>query len=754
MPTYAGFGPEAILSLDGSPLTSVEVSVYEDGTNTLATLYSSSVGGAQANPVSTDSYGNLVFWLEGGDYELEYNSHRVAFSTYVTDNVEHAAQHNAGEADPISGLSPSQITGTAAILGANTFTGNQTLSNVNVVLGTTTGTKIGTATSQKLGFFNATPVVQQTGNALDALEALGLLASPTLAAADITGLGTMATAASADYAALASANTFTAAQTIRNATYAKILLDGGSTSGNGPLIEFTSAGNSGELYGYMGRDGAINGGTGTDLLLYSVYGLKVQRGSTTLAHFGSASNTFTAFSASAVPVIAKGAAAQDADFLTVQNSAGTKLGGWDKYGQLNTQYLTDVTGASPYLRLQSTSLIAINQGNAANVAFAVRGMAAQTGALTLWQDSASATLASVSAAGKGFFADVATSSSGAGSLFTQYVQYGASTGPYIQLTSTGGTVAVRSRATNEIPLTVNGVTSQSALLQSWQVNAAEVASISAAGKGLFTSIGPVSASTFNILDNTGGAVATARTTDFLVNYRLIAGSTTGVESFRTFGNSLLGVSNAAHIPVQVRGAASQSANLQNWESSAGTVLSAIDSAGAFVGGSSVSVKLWNRTVQGTGGGSLYIGGSATGAATDGVVIDGNATTFSTGVTSGEWSSLRVGQNNNPSASSTAIHNAILVNPTINYASGGAGSYNALRIKVTETALPSGDNYLIRASAGAAGTTEKFSVKNDGVVFIANSSAPATPTGGGAIFVEGGALKFIGSSGTITTIAEA
>jgi len=32
----------------------------------------------------------------------------------------------------------------------------------NVVLGTTTGTKIGTATTQKIGFFNATPVVQPT----------------------------------------------------------------------------------------------------------------------------------------------------------------------------------------------------------------------------------------------------------------------------------------------------------------------------------------------------------------------------------------------------------------------------------------------------------------------------------------------------------------------------------------------------------------------------------------------------------------
>jgi hypothetical protein len=54
-------------------------------------------------------------------------------------------------------------TGSAALLAvANVFTANQTLSDVNLILGTTTGTKIGTATTQKLGFFNATPVVQPT----------------------------------------------------------------------------------------------------------------------------------------------------------------------------------------------------------------------------------------------------------------------------------------------------------------------------------------------------------------------------------------------------------------------------------------------------------------------------------------------------------------------------------------------------------------------------------------------------------------
>jgi hypothetical protein len=34
------------------------------------------------------------------------------------------------------------------------------LNDVNLVLGATTGTKIGTATTQKLGFWNAAPIVQ------------------------------------------------------------------------------------------------------------------------------------------------------------------------------------------------------------------------------------------------------------------------------------------------------------------------------------------------------------------------------------------------------------------------------------------------------------------------------------------------------------------------------------------------------------------------------------------------------------------
>lgn len=83
--------------------------------------------------------------------------------------------------------------GSATFRWTNVHTGSLTLYNAsaiqmpdggNLLAGTTTGTKIGTTTSQKLGFFNATPVVQQTGDIGTALTNLGFLTSPSLSIAN------------------------------------------------------------------------------------------------------------------------------------------------------------------------------------------------------------------------------------------------------------------------------------------------------------------------------------------------------------------------------------------------------------------------------------------------------------------------------------------------------------------------------------------------------------------------------------------
>jgi hypothetical protein len=77
------------------------------------------------------------------------------------------------------------------------------------------------------------------------------------------------------------------------------------------------------------------------------------------------------------------------------------------------------------------------------------------------------------------------------------------------------------------------------------------------------------------------------------------------------------------------------------------------------------------------------------------------------------------------------------------ASGTAG--NAITFTQAMTLDASG-NLLV--GLGAAGTTAAKTIQ------IANGTAPTGNVTGGQLYVESGALKFRGSSGTITTIAAA
>ena len=67
------------------------------------------------------------------------------------------------------------------------------------------------------------------------------------------------------------------------------------------------------------------------------------------------------------------------------------------------------------------------------------------------------------------------------------------------------------------------------------------------------------------------------------------------------------------------------------------------------------------------------------------------------------------------------------------------------------------NYAALFNGGNVGigtTTPNEILDVNGRQFLSNQSAQSTPTGGGTIYVEGGALKYIGSSGTITTLGVA
>lgn len=86
-------------------------------------------------------------------------------SLYFSSNVAHIGTATTGATARVMQLDYGGTT-TAAISipitsGAVTFGGGITLSAADIATDTTTGTKIGTATTQKLGFYNATPVVQR-----------------------------------------------------------------------------------------------------------------------------------------------------------------------------------------------------------------------------------------------------------------------------------------------------------------------------------------------------------------------------------------------------------------------------------------------------------------------------------------------------------------------------------------------------------------------------------------------------------------
>lgn len=90
----------------------------------------------------------------------------------------------------------------------------------------------------------------------------------------------------------------------------------------------------------------------------------------------------------------------------------------------------------------------------------------------------------------------------------------------------------------------------------------------------------------------------------------------------------------------------------------------------------------------------------------------------------------------------------------NYSRGVIDAQTAGVVKIGSEKLGSGTTRAVQfispSNFGFNGTS--FG-SGTGVLFIANATAPSSnPTGGGILYVEAGALKYRGSSGTVTTLA--
>ena len=157
----------------------------------------------------------------------------------------------------------------------------------------------------------------------------------------------------------------------------------------------------------------------------------------------------------------------------------------------------------------------------------------------------------------------------------------------------------------------------------------------------------------------------------------------------------------------LKGAASQTANLQEWQNSSGTVLLNITSAGtltALNGIRSTGSSVW-APVLGFG-------------------------VYNSGFYTSSSSQLRLGLNG--SEHWLWNSNILSTNSSGKFAIGST--------------VDTPDVSISRNAAGILSINDK--------AYFPNSTEPSTPTGGGIIYVESGALKYKGSSGTITTLGVA
>lgn len=156
----------------------------------------------------------------------------------------------------------------------------------------------------------------------------------------------------------------------------------------------------------------FTGDTNTGIYSDTADTIRFSTGGTLRATFAGTPNlTLTAASATDVPLVAKGAAAQSGNLQEWQNSSGTVVGavgatGTGTFASLYSLYLQHTSGSGPYITTGSTALRIDNRTTTTNIPLIIRGMAAQSGNLQQWQDSSATVLASVSSAGLGSFAGV------------------------------------------------------------------------------------------------------------------------------------------------------------------------------------------------------------------------------------------------------------------------------------------------------------------------------------------------------------
>jgi hypothetical protein len=312
-------------------------------------------------------------------------------------------------------------------------------------------------------------------------------------------------------------------------------------------------------------------------------------------------NTITAASASTKPLIIKGAASQTAKLQEWQDSAGTVVASVDVSGQIvtpTTIYTNGIQNNNGYWSLNNNGVGVITARTSTYTPLTLKAAASQSANLQEWQNSSGTVLASVASTG--------TIKSGAFSSPTDL-------GSYINFNSTSGAMLVGIRSASDIGMIVKSASSQSANLQEWQNSSGTVlANIDSSGNfvigrsgsgslgnGLITLQG-VTAQSLYSSDNTSAlnsriiflrgnsagtimSITSKGDTAHGVAALVITngGFSTEITGFGYNGNIYTNLQSATAVGLTIKAASSQSANLQEWQNSSGTVLAKVQSNGVI-----------------------------------------------------------------------------------------------------------------------------------------------------------------------------
>jgi hypothetical protein len=435
------------------------------------------------------------------------------------------------------------------------------------------------------------------------------------------------------------------------------------------------SGQSGDLLQVRDNSGNNN------LSISPTYGLVGRNAGTVSFALSSASGLGAFYSTAAgnVPMTLRGAVSQTADLFQVQTNTGTLLnyvtssGDMWVTGAVRSLFYTNKNNTGGYLNYSSNSPM-FEQRIASEVALRIRGAASQSVDLLQLQNSAGTNQFRVDQGGMTVTNSLGVAGSPSG------ISYAYFTTPQA----------------NAIPVVIRGASGQTANLFVLQNNAG---------------------TTQGAVDGSGNAV--------FGRLRLHNGTPTPDAS----AIRLLVETFAGQVGAVVKGAASQTANLQEWQTSDGSVRAFVSAFGLFATGSPAAILL------NSGGGNSRVSVSTVSTLDTGITIRGVAS---------QSANLLELQNSAASVLFSVTSSGNVRAPN------GVGT-NAIQGQDTLTAIVVHNGRGITVGTGAS-----IQGGGTGVIGIANAGTVPTsnPTGGGILYVEAGALKFRGSSGTITTIANA